>query len=46
MHCPSSTACARKYPDTPVVIDHLARIGADGSIRDSDVRLVMRISKA
>jgi predicted TIM-barrel fold metal-dependent hydrolase len=27
-----------KHPDTPVVIDHLARIGADGSIRDADVK--------
>jgi predicted TIM-barrel fold metal-dependent hydrolase len=29
--------CAR-YPDTPVVIDHFARIGAGGVIRDSDVK--------
>jgi len=28
--------CA-KYPDTPVVIDHFARIGGDGMIRDKDV---------
>jgi predicted TIM-barrel fold metal-dependent hydrolase len=25
------------YPDTPVIIDHLARIGADGVIRTEDV---------
>lgn len=25
------------YPDTPVIIDHLCRIGADGKIRDEDV---------
>ena len=25
------------FPDTPVVIDHLARIGVDGTIRDEDV---------
>ena len=25
------------YPDTPVIIDHLARIGADGVIRNEDV---------
>src|SRR5262249_54054354 len=24
-------------PDTPVIIDHLARIGADGVVRDEDV---------
>ncbi len=29
--------CGR-YPDTPVVIDHFARIGADGVIRDADVK--------
>ncbi len=34
-----------KYPDTPVVIDHLARIGADGQIRDADVRLLCGLSK-
>ena len=26
-----------KYPDTPVIIDHLCRIGVDGTIRDKDV---------
>jgi predicted TIM-barrel fold metal-dependent hydrolase len=36
--------CAR-FPDTPVVIDHLARIGADGNVRDSDVRLLCRLAK-
>jgi predicted TIM-barrel fold metal-dependent hydrolase len=25
------------YPDTPVIIDHLARIGLDGVVRDEDV---------
>ena len=25
------------FPQTPVVIDHFARIGADGQIRDADV---------
>lgn len=28
----------KRYPDTPVVIDHMARIGADGVIRESDVK--------
>jgi predicted TIM-barrel fold metal-dependent hydrolase len=36
--------CA-KHPDTPVVIDHLARIGADGQIRDADVRLLCALAK-
>lgn len=34
-----------KHPDTRVVIDHLARIGADGQIRDSDVRLLCGLAK-
>jgi predicted TIM-barrel fold metal-dependent hydrolase len=36
--------CA-KNPDTPVVIDHLARIGADGEVRDADIRLLSGLSK-
>jgi len=27
----------QRYPDTPVVIDHFARIGVDGEIREKDV---------
>jgi predicted TIM-barrel fold metal-dependent hydrolase len=34
---PSVARMCTRFPDTPVVIDHLARIGADGTIRDSDV---------
>jgi predicted TIM-barrel fold metal-dependent hydrolase len=34
---PAIDRMCRKHPDTPVVIDHLARIGADGAIRDPDV---------
>jgi len=37
-------ACVR-YPDTPVVVDHLARIGADGLIRDADVRLLCGLAR-
>jgi predicted TIM-barrel fold metal-dependent hydrolase len=33
------------YPDTPVVIDHLARIGADGSIRQSDVNALCALAR-
>ena len=36
--------CGR-FPETPVVIDHLARIGADGRIRDSDVRLLCGLAR-
>jgi predicted TIM-barrel fold metal-dependent hydrolase len=42
---PSIDRMCTKYPDTPVVIDHLARIGADGQIRDSDVRLLCGLSR-
>jgi predicted TIM-barrel fold metal-dependent hydrolase len=27
----------KKFPDTPVIIDHLCRIGADGTVADRDV---------
>ena len=36
--------CA-KYPDTPVVIDHMARIGGDGEIRDSDVKILCSLAQ-
>jgi predicted TIM-barrel fold metal-dependent hydrolase len=36
--------CAR-HPETAVVIDHLARIGADGVVRDADVRLLCGLAR-
>ena len=36
--------CAR-YPDTPVIIDHLCRIGVDGTIRDEDVQALCGMAK-
>ncbi|HZT33459.1 MAG TPA: amidohydrolase family protein [Bryobacteraceae bacterium] len=36
--------CAR-HPETPVVIDHLARIGADGQIRDAAVRQLCDLAR-
>lgn len=36
--------CA-KYPDTPVIIDHLCRIGASGTIRDHDVDALCAMAK-
>ena len=36
--------CGR-FPDTPVIIDHLARIGAGGQVRDSDVRLLCGLAR-
>jgi len=35
----------RKYPETPVVIDHMARIGMTGTIRQSDVENLCRLSE-
>lgn len=34
---PELDRMCRKFPRTPVIIDHLCRIGADGTIRKSDV---------
>jgi predicted TIM-barrel fold metal-dependent hydrolase len=34
---PELDRMCKEYPDTPVIIDHLARIGADGMIRAEDV---------
>lgn len=42
---PAIDGMCAKYPDTPVVIDHLARIGADGQVRDSDVRLLCGLAR-
>jgi predicted TIM-barrel fold metal-dependent hydrolase len=33
------------HPDTPVIIDHLCRIGADGTIRDKDVGALCAMAK-
>jgi predicted TIM-barrel fold metal-dependent hydrolase len=33
------------YPQTPVIIDHLARIGADGVIREGDVERLCAMAK-
>jgi len=42
---PAVDAMCRKHPDTPVVIDHFARIGVDGKIRDADVKRLCGLSK-
>jgi predicted TIM-barrel fold metal-dependent hydrolase len=38
-------AMCQKHPDTPVVIDHFARIGADGEIREKDVKALCNLAK-
>jgi predicted TIM-barrel fold metal-dependent hydrolase len=42
---PALDAMCRRYPDSPVVIDHLCRIGADGQVRDRDVEALCALAK-
>ena len=34
-----------KFPHTPVVIDHFARIGVDGVLRDNDIKQLCRLAR-
>ena len=38
------TMCSR-FPDTPVVIDHFARIGVDGQMRAADIDRLCRLAR-
>jgi len=42
---PAVDAMCSRFPDTPVVIDHLARIGVDGQIREADVAALCRLAR-
>jgi predicted TIM-barrel fold metal-dependent hydrolase len=42
---PEVDRMCRKFPDTPLIIDHLGRIGADGQIRDADVDALCGLAK-
>jgi predicted TIM-barrel fold metal-dependent hydrolase len=42
---PQVAAMCGKFPQTPVVIDHFARIGVDGTIRDADVAKLCELAK-
>jgi predicted TIM-barrel fold metal-dependent hydrolase len=42
---PGVEAMCEKHPDTPVVIDHFARIGADGEIRDKDLAALVQLGQ-
>lgn len=42
---PGIDGMCERYPDTPVVIDHFARIGANGTIRDEDVRSLCSLAR-
>jgi predicted TIM-barrel fold metal-dependent hydrolase len=41
---PGVNAMCRKHPDTQVVIDHFARIGVDGEIRESDLKNLLALA--
>lgn len=42
---PEVDRMCKEYPNTPVIIDHLARIGVDGTIRDQDVDALCALAK-
>ena len=42
---PGVDAMCERYPDTPVVIDHFARIGVDGQMRDEQIKLLTRLAR-
>lgn len=42
---PALDRMCRDFPDTPVVIDHLSRIGATGTIDPKDVKLLTGMSR-
>ncbi|MBW8884804.1 MAG: amidohydrolase [Planctomycetia bacterium] len=35
----------RRHPNTPVVIDHFARVGVDGTIRDADIAALCDLAR-
>lgn len=42
---PALDRMCRQYPQTPVVIDHMARIGVDGTIREADLDRLCRLAE-
>lgn len=42
---PSVDRMCDKFPETPVVVDHFARIGVDGVIRDDDVKQLCKLAR-
>lgn len=42
---PRVDAMCMRHPDTPVVIDHFARIGVDGTVHDRDLDNLCRLAK-
>jgi predicted TIM-barrel fold metal-dependent hydrolase len=44
-YLPALDRMCAKFPDTPVVVDHFARIGVDGEIRKSDLDNLCRLAR-
>jgi L-fuconolactonase len=44
-HLAEVAAMCERHPDTPVVIDHFARVGAEGEIRDADIKALANLAK-
>ena len=44
-YLPSVDEMCQRYPETTVVIDHFARIGVDGTIREKDVDALCRLAR-
>ncbi len=44
-YLPPLEAMCQRFPKTPVVVDHLARIGADGPVRREDVDRLCRLAR-
>lgn len=44
-HLPQLDAMCQRFPQTRVVIDHMARLGADGTIRPADVAQLCRLAR-
>ena len=42
---PSIDRQCRRFPDTPLIIDHIARIGMQGDIRDHDIRALCMLAR-
>jgi predicted TIM-barrel fold metal-dependent hydrolase len=42
---PELDRMCRRYPDTPVIIDHLCRIGVDGTVREADVKALCAMAR-
>jgi predicted TIM-barrel fold metal-dependent hydrolase len=42
---PQVSAMCKRFPDTPVVIDHFARVGSDGEIRETDINALCALAK-